>query len=263
MDIQAIIDKVQKLRRLARSDNVNEAAAAAAAADRLIQEHGLAEAQLQAEGAKPAESVVEDESAFAKWHGQAPTWQRILVSGLITHYDCASYLTWKCDDLHLKPALVQQVIGRPSDIAMARYMWGWLSVEIERLAQLHKGNGRSWLDSFRRGAVSGVLGKLRDSKAAVRGEATARAKVAAAINPDLAGSASSALAVYDRRSAEARDQLHALHPDIAAAEKRSRGGSSYRGASNHDGYSSGKRAGANIHTGATLGDGAATKRLGR
>ena len=38
MNIQSVIEKIQKLRKLSRSDNIHEAEAAAAAADRLIQE---------------------------------------------------------------------------------------------------------------------------------------------------------------------------------------------------------------------------------
>ena len=254
-DIASVIDKVQKLRRLARSENPNEAAAAAAAADRLIQEHGLAEAQLQADGKQAAETVTEDQSPLAAWTGKTPTWQRILASGLARHYDCASYLVWIRSN-----TLAHKIIGRPSDLATVRYMWGWLSVEIERLAQLHKGEGRSWLDSFRRGAVDGVLDKLYESKRAAREEVQAKVKLAAAISPDLAAP-SAALVIYDRRRQEAVDAMKELHPDVAKRMKRSRGGRSFNGPSRHDAFGEGKRAGSNIHVGASLGASSQTRSL--
>jgi Protein of unknown function (DUF2786) len=268
-DIQRIIEKVQKLRKLARSDNIHEAEAAAAAADRLIQEHGLAEAQLEAQGQQVAEPVAEDATPLAAWH-RASTWQRILASGLIRHYDCATYLYWdykNCNSVG-NPALAQKVIGRASDIALVRYMWSWLSVEIERLAQLHKGNGRSWLDSFRRGAVNGVLNKLFENKQKVRDEAAAKAKVAEEIlkvvNPAATAAqpaGSSALALYDKRKEDAKAKLYELHPDIKKQDERSRGGSHFRGASNYDGFSQGRAAGGNIHVGASLGSSGSAKAL--
>src|SRR2546421_209940 len=48
MTNEAVIEKVRKLRALATSQNAHEAAAAAAAADKLIQEHRLSEAELHA-----------------------------------------------------------------------------------------------------------------------------------------------------------------------------------------------------------------------
>ena len=63
--VEEVIAKVQKLCRLATSTNVHEAAAAAAAADRLIQEHDLAEAQLQSEGVTGAEAPT-DAGVIAK-----------------------------------------------------------------------------------------------------------------------------------------------------------------------------------------------------
>jgi len=259
MNIQSVIEKIQKLRKLSRSDNIHEAEAAAAAADRLIQEHGLAEAQLEAEGAAPVEKPSEDAASFVEWHGNAPTWQRILSSGLVRHYDCACYLKWIW--VNGRNRLALQIIGRPSDIATARYMYGWLALEIDRLAkEASRGQGKAYADSFRRGAVSGVIEKLRLSRESVRQEAEARNKVAQAINPELKISA--ALAIYDRRREEAREAMHATHPDIAASAKRSRGGSSYSSPSRYDGYTDGKRAGANIHTGAALGGGGTSRRLG-
>lgn len=238
MSIDAIIEKVQKLRRLARSTNVNEAAAAAAAADRLIQEHGLAEAELQAEGKTEKEVPVEDSSPLASWR-RAPTWQRILATRLIQHYDCAGYMRWAWAGG--EQVLQHCVIGRPTDMSAVRYMYGWLTVEIERLAQLHCGKGRSYLDSFRRGAVQGVCDKLYESKKAARQGSVEAPRVS-----------STALAIVDARHEEAQTAMCQMHPDVAERIKRSRGGGFFRSASDRSGFSAGREAGRNIHVGAAL-----------
>jgi len=237
-----IIDKVQKLLRLSRSSNIHEAAAAAAAADRLIQEHGLQQAQFEADGTEPAEKPAEDTSPLTSWH-RLPTWRKILTSGLVRHYSCAGFLTWSLG----QGGYVYKVVGRPSDVASVRYMLGWLTVEIERLAQLNKGQGKAFLDSFKRGAVNGVMSKLTESKEAQR----AQVKVVSAIKPEV----SAALAIYDRRKDDAKAELHRLYPDVAEREKRRRGGGHYAGPSRYDAYSEGQRAGRNIHVGSALGGG--------
>ncbi len=262
MSIQGVIEKVQKLRKLARSTNEHEAAAAAAAADRLIQEHGLVEAQLQAEGKVEAEPVAEEKDPLTVWRGRAPTWQRQLASGLTRHYDCAAYLSWDYEHRTSTggPGLRHNLVGRASDVAAVRYMYGWLSVEIERLAQTHKGSGRSWLDSFRRGAVQGVLNKLYASKKAARGEVEARVAVASAIDPGT--KAGAGLVLYDRRREEAVETMKSLHEEVAERMKRSRGGRSFASPSEWSAYRQGQEEGRSIHVGASIGGGKATKALG-
>ena len=52
---QAVIEKVRKLRALAQSQNLNEAAAAAKAAERLIQEHNLVHSSFPSPGLRVPE----------------------------------------------------------------------------------------------------------------------------------------------------------------------------------------------------------------
>jgi hypothetical protein len=221
---QDLIAKIQKLRRLSTSNNVHEAAAAAAAADKLIQEHGLEEAQLQADG-ESGERPSEDEQPFGDWHGRTPQWQLRLAIGLLRHYDCASYRnnTWSSGRTTL------HVIGRPSDVASARYMYLWLSLEVERLAQGERGNGRSYINSFRHGAVQGVLNAMYVSKRDARHAAETENKVS-----------STALVLIDSRADEAKRALETKHLDL-------RTGRSIGGANNFDGFRAGERAGRNLH----------------
>lgn len=190
--IQEVIEKVQKLRRLATSSNVHEAAAAAAAADKLIQEHGLAEAQLEVDGQTAAERP--EQETLTSWT-RIVTWERVLAKGLANHYDCTTLV--QPDYVNARSETKYQVIGRPSDLASVRYMFAWLVVEIERLAQQNRGQGRVWLRSFRHGAVEGVLSAMRESKQAARETAT-----------------STALVLVDQRLALAEAERERLHPDM-------------------------------------------------
>jgi Protein of unknown function (DUF2786) len=242
-----VIEKIAKLRRLATSTNVNEAAAAAAAADRLMQEHGIAEAQLEAAGEAPKENPVEDLSPLAFWQGKhTPSWQVQLGARLVSHYGCSCYLgraTREINPGQWARGATLCIIGRPSDIASVRYMYTWLTVEISRLASLNAGNGRAWINSFRLGAVSGVIEAMRAEKAKVMADARAEAGVhtgngegaIVAANPN----ASAALVLIDNRAAEALKVRDALHGKMGK-------GRSSRGPSDGGGYHEGRTAGARL-----------------
>lgn len=235
MNVAEVIAKVQKLRRLATSSNVHEAAAAAAAADRLIQEHNLAEAQLEAEGHEGGERAGEDDDPLFVYGPRAASWQVNLVVRLSKHYGCAGYQQSRFDVRTQRTVWVQKVIGRPSDIATVRYMVAWLTHEIERLARGHKGEGRAWLNSFRHGAVHGVCQAMADERKAVQQEA------------QRAG-ASAAIVVVNARLDLATEERDRLHPDLKKSHTA--------GATNAGGYAAGERAGRNIHRGGQLAAGA-------
>lgn len=69
------------------------------------------------------------------------------------------------------------IIGRPSDAAVAEYTFSYLRREITRLADLHRGAGRSYLNAFRIGAVTEVQRRLASAKREARQGATSTAIV--------------------------------------------------------------------------------------
>lgn len=217
-----IIAKVQKLRRLATSSNANEAAAAAAAADRIIQEHALSEAQLEASGEHVAELPTEAKDPLHVFRGgRTPAWHLRLCVELARHYGCALYVEGFRYPNGRKAEEHVKIVGRSSDVEALRFMYSWLSVEVERLAQDVKVATSYWCDvcggtpedtsltcggiaphkwrsdarratrnarqSFRHGAVRGIANALYRSKE------EARAHV----------STSTALAIFDRRLEQA------------------------------------------------------------
>jgi hypothetical protein len=231
-----VIEKIAKLRRLAMSTNINEAAAAAAAADRLMQEHGIAEAQLEAAGEAPKETPTEEPTPLAFWIGNhVPQWQLQLGARLVHHYGCACYT----DRSRRKVGLDQwergrtlNIVGRPSDLASVRYMYAWLVLEIEGLAQRNRGNGRAWINSFRLGAVRGVIEAMRAEKEKVMAETRQNAPIASA-------NTCAALVLIDNRAKAAIAARDALHTNL-------KGGRSSRGPSDGDGYGAGREAGARL-----------------
>lgn len=234
--VDAVIAKVRKLRGLATSSNVHEAATAAALADKLIQEHGLAEAQLEADGREVAEEAEEAVDPTISWQGQTPAWQSVLASFLGRHYDCAAYRNhgWRDGKRYEE----QRVVGRPSDVQTLRYMLAWLVAEIERLAhQEPKGLGRSYYNAFRMGAVAGVRTSMTAAKEGARKQAT-----------------SAALVVFDNRMELAKEALEAAQGKLKAGRSRGTVG-------NIEGFNRGQQAGKNIHTGKVVGDGGGQRAL--
>jgi hypothetical protein len=257
MSNESIISRVQKLLALRKSAEIrhqqsgdptglNEAKAAAAAADRLIQEHGLTEAELEVRGERTAEPVGESPNGFGNWTKQVPSWELGLASGLIRHYDCAAIQTRyqrRIGDVWERGTCIR-AIGRSSDIENARYMYTYLVLEISRLAEKNKGNGRSWLNSFRLGAVRGVLEAMAESKRAAReiakhGQGPSTVDASGNVWPSTSAVTSAALVLVDSRKDEALAKRKELYPKLYAGRRTS-------GPSSSDGYHAGREAGAGL-----------------
>jgi len=221
VSIEAVLQKVRRLRALATSSNVHEAAAAAAAADRLIQEHRLSEAELESAGG-PCEAIGEDATPLETFAGRVTQWKSLLGNVLAKHYGCASYL-----DQHGCTTTVR-IIGRPSDIVAVRDMYAWLTLEIERLAAANA-RGRAGKNAYRLGAVMGISRGLRQSRATT---------------PETKAPAGSTAMVLEARTAEADRWMTAAHKLGASTSKLS--------VSDLASFSRGRADGANIHLGASL-----------
>lgn len=179
MDRENIIDKVRKLRTLAENSaaTVDEAAAAARAAELLIQKHALAEAELDSVSQELLEAIIEDGNPLTDWGQRQKVWQNILLHALAENYNCSNVL--KNKDGHLNIF----TIGRPSDIAIMRYQFAYFVLELTRLAQLlapktlARGSGKTWYNSFYRGAVSAISSSLKAARKEVRQQASSTALV--------------------------------------------------------------------------------------
>ena len=224
-----VIEKVRKLRALATSTNVHEAAAAAATAERLLLEHELSEAEIAGAGDEPRERA-EPAGEHLDAHGANVTrWRSFLAAYLARVHGCTTWLEPHWSKETRNTAWKVRIAGRPSDVAIVRYLHTWLTAEILRLvASEGQGRGRSWRNSYAWGAVEGIRGQMDRARAEVRAAATG-----------------SALAVVDARLAEAE----AVEPEKL---RTSRKPTPVRDLAAH---ARGRRAGEALHLGAAL-DGA-------
>jgi hypothetical protein len=171
MTQDTLISKVRKLLQLSTSSNANEAALAAAKAQELIDRHNLSATMLALEDAAPVDTLDEPIQDFytagAPLDSQktAQTWRGRLAVTISRLNGCRVYTAG--GDIAL--------VGRPTDAETVRYLYGYITREIERLTnEFGKGMGTSWRNNFRLGAVQGVKSKLYESRKTF--EATVRAE---------------------------------------------------------------------------------------
>jgi hypothetical protein len=232
--LSSVIGKVQKLLALSKSSNPNEAANAAAAANKLIDEYRLSEMDLSTEE-QELDPMVEDDG-YVYETGRIIPWKSALVRNLAAHYGVAHF-----NDNHYpegRKVSRYKLIGRTSDIHIVRYMFTWLSVECQRLADTNaKGSGRVFVASYCEGFVQGVANQLRASRQEAKATAT-----------------SSAIIKLDARLQESQNFMYAQH-DLRKSKGKSFAQRDY-GA-----FAAGQQQGQNIHLGAAM-SGGKTKLLG-
>lgn len=163
-DTDKILDRVRKLLALASSDNVHEAALAAARAQELIEAHRL-EALLAAEAAAEAldaEAPLEDGRADPlEVSKRLRTWRVVLATHLAELNGCLAYT----DRVGRKKRLL--LVGRPADRALVRELYGWLCRRLEWLSATHAppgGADKRWHEAFRIGAADVIAHRLEASR---------------------------------------------------------------------------------------------------
>lgn len=236
MNISAVVDRVQKLRALSKSSNANEAAAAAAAANKLIDAYRLSEADLELQG--QVEEPIEEDGGHIYETGKITRWKHCLVSALVDHY---GLYVWN-DICFPKGRQVSRyrLVGRKSDITVAKYMFAWLTAECQRLADLYaKGQGRVYVASFCSGFVNGVSLQLNASRQEVQKNASA-----------------GALIKINARSAAAEEFCLTLRKNLK------KGKSFSQSQVDINAFLEGRETGKNLHLGSSL-SGGAPKVLGK
>lgn len=175
--LRSVLDKIAKLRALAAGATTQgEAEAAAGQAAALAAKYQIDEAQIEAASGERAEEIGEGDELWTS-ETRNEKWRSCLAAALAEDHGCAMIRTsW--DGL-----TIYHIAGRPSDVALVRYLFAWLHVEIARLSERER--GRAAKNSFRYGAVVGVLGAMRaarkgETQASAHGQATALAIVSRA-----------------------------------------------------------------------------------
>ncbi len=225
MTQEEAIEKARKLFALAQSDNPNEAALAAQRAQEVLARFNIDAAMLAGAAEEPEEDVRAFNDPLYSGNRLA-SWKLALASSIARHNQAKIYTSG--------PNVM--MVGRPSDVQKVRYLYAWLSNEVERLAKIHTtGEGRVYANNFRIGVVSAINDKLKAANEQARQEARAGQNGAALVKVD------NALARIEARSAAVQkwtdDNLNL----------RKRQSSHYRG--NRDAHEHGRREGSKLNVG--------------
>lgn len=192
METNPIIEKVRHLLKLAKSSNANEAANAAAAANKLIDRHRISEDELN-----DSSPIIRDTVPIYET-GRVIPWKSSLANILAAHYGCA------CVNLTDRSSGRQYsrytLVGRKEDLEITRYMFTWLEAECHRLSSEVKGQGHIAVFSWCRGFVAGVAHQLSLSRAEVKQEST-----------------ETAIVKLDNRLEESKKEMYNIFPDITKA----------------------------------------------
>lgn len=192
------VEQIRKLREIASrtTSNPNEAAAAAAAAEKLCQKHRISQAMLEA--GEVAEGPVEaDIDAFQK----IEPWKSYLLTDLAKLHGCeVVYLRTKGRGYEAV------AYGTDDDLATLKEMYDWLVSEMLRQAEAGPSSPR-WRKSFLLGASEGIREALQEGAKQARKEAP-----------------STALAILDARLQAAHKAVKEKHGRLEkAAHERPRG----------------------------------------
>ncbi|MEE9386567.1 MAG: DUF2786 domain-containing protein [Nannocystaceae bacterium] len=161
-----ILDRVRKLLRLATSDNLNEAANAAARAQDLVDRHridALARQRLELEASGNAtDGIVDARDRPIDSSKRLRRWKTFLAQQLGPIHDCRVYML----EFPSPPKRLDLVaIGRPDDIKILAALYEVLIPRIESLTRKHgEMRDRKWRDGFRLGAVQTVTRRLADRR---------------------------------------------------------------------------------------------------
>lgn len=189
--IHSVIEKVQKLLALSSSANANEAATAAALANKLIDQYRLSETDIAASDSE-VDPLIEDDG-FIYETGRIVPWKSSLVIALAKHYGCALF-----NSVHHpngRQVSRYKLVGRTSDIQITKYMFNWLMLECQRLSEKEaRGKGRVFAASYCQGFVAGVRQQLTKSREEAKQNAS-----------------NSAIVKLDAREQEAMQLMNKLH----------------------------------------------------
>ncbi len=170
--MNAIIEKAKKLLNLKeRAGTPAEAEAAARALSKLIDKYRISIAELEAAGEPAEQCVVDETEPLLQWK-RLNLYKRRLCSVLCDHYGVAWWQrAWPAGNNRRGVVWNRAVhlCGRASDIAVLRYMYAWLSAEIERLAAQY-GGSRTERRSFKLGFVAGIERQLAAGRKEVEAE---------------------------------------------------------------------------------------------
>lgn len=171
-----IIERVRALLSLAKSDNENEALAAAKQAMRLMEKHRISEAEVSVAQKEHGETPILNDVVFTSEKVKI-AWKIRLANFISVNNGCKSYT----ETSNFPTRHRQVVIGSRADMDAVNVMFQWISVTGERLAHAlvrqRSGDETSakWRKDFLYGFADGVGEQLREAKKETHAEAEKKA----------------------------------------------------------------------------------------
>ncbi len=164
------IDRVRKLLALAKSDNPNEAAQAAARAQEILDRYELDAAMIESTNEEESDHEeienFHDKSAPLYMSGKMPVWRSCLARSISEANGCIVLLYPRSGG-----GKTIDIIGRASDVQKVRYLFSYLAREVDRLAERDgRGCGRTWINNYRLGAIETVGAALVEAHNKVRAD---------------------------------------------------------------------------------------------
>ncbi len=237
MTHEEAIDKVRKLLALSESDNEHESAAAMGHAQAIMEKYRIDAAILATEEGEEREPIQQWEDPLE--HNSNAVWRAVLASILAKANGCSIFKNRK----------TVVIVGTATSAGTVRYLYAYCVAEVERLASLNKGNGRTWLNNYRHGCVDAISTAINRERDALRSKMRADAGSAVMVIDN-------ALALIDQDSTDARNY---------AASKNKLRTTSASSRANAEARAAGQRDGANIYpgSGSRTALGVGTKRISK
>ena len=232
------VRKITALLRLAeRGGTSEEAASAAAMAQALMDKYEIESAALALDGApeEPEESPMDSgdtPGGSLEQSGRLERWRVALARALVNVNGCFLYTSRRNGKKTI------EIVGRPSQAETVRYLYGWLTKEVERLRESHgKGLGPVWRREFSEGVVDTLRERLKGQRAKTLDE--------------MRAAATTSTALVRINSAVAKVETYGREAMIYARSKHSfrSGGGSYGGQRNDSARGAGRAAGHGVPLG--------------
>ena len=156
-----VIERLRRLLALQRSDNPNEAAAAAAAAQRLISKHSLDAAAVAFANDAPDEEIGQQE--LINFGRALDHWREQMANALCEANGCAMFIRRQAPRPGAERVVSARVVGTKNAISTVRYMLAYLTQVVGRLADEQAHNGQRWVHEFRLGCAMEVAARIREA----------------------------------------------------------------------------------------------------
>lgn len=151
-----VMERIRRLLALSNSPNLNEAGNAARAAQRLITEHQIDEAQLSFDAGDSEVPFTDEE--IADFGQRASHWRSIVLDGLASANGARAYVrSYRLAGVRHSTA---RVLGPRAAVATVRYLYDYLTRQVDELVRLHEGTSVRWKNAFRLGAAAMLRRRL-------------------------------------------------------------------------------------------------------